>query len=539
MPAGPAFARLRVGGGAFGTSRASLAAGGSRGDLSGLVALTRYESSGFRQHSGSLATQFTLAANAVLSPTWLARGRYFFTGSPRAENPGALTGAELAVRPDSAAAANLLRGADKSVTQHQAGVTFSRVGAGGGRVDVTLFGLVRDLDNPLATAPPGPPGPTVGTHSAIDRVAGGVRLQADQPIRRWRGRIGIGLDLQAMRDDRVNRRAVGGVPSDTVVADQRETVAELGPFLTLHLEPDPAAVVTAAVRYDRMRFRARDRFFGDGGDQSGERSMGAASGSVGLSVGPGAWTGWTSLSSAFETPTTTELANRPGGLAGFNEDLDPQRAANIEVGLRRTGRIGGSLVLYRTAVRNAIVQAREVNGRAYFENAGRLRHRGAEIGVDARRGSWLRGRLSYAYTDSRFIEYRLRDGTVVDTLDGNRVPGIPRHAARLQLLVERQRWSVEVEQQVVSDQVADDRNAIVIAGWRTGVTTARVAARLPLATSRAALELSPFLAIHNLFDRRYVGSVNVNGFGGRVFEPAPGRWAFVGAEIAWARQRGP
>jgi iron complex outermembrane receptor protein len=128
---------------------------------------------------------------------------------------------------------------------------------------------------------------------------------------------------------------------------------------------------------------------------------------------------------------------------------------------------------------------------------------------------------------------------VVDTLDGNRVPNIPRHAGRLQLLVDRGRWSAEIEQQIVSDQLADDRNAIVVAGWRAGVTAARVGARIPVATSRAAIEIAPFLAVHNLFDRRYVGSVNVNGFGGRVFEPAPGRWAFVGMEIGWRRQSGP
>jgi iron complex outermembrane receptor protein len=48
-----------------------------------------------------------------------------------------------------------------------------------------------------------------------------------------------------------------------------------------------------------------------------------------------------------------------------------------------------------------------------------------------------------------------------------------------------------------------------------------------------SIEVGPFGSIQNLFDRRYVAAVTVNGFGGRVFEPAPGRWAFVGVEIGW------
>ncbi len=50
--------------------------------------------------------------------------------------------------------------------------------------------------------------------------------------------------------------------------------------------------------------------------------------------------------------------------------------------------------------------------------------------------------------------------------------------------------------------------------------------------------LRPFAAIQNLFDRRYVGSVNLNGAGGRILEPAPGRNAYLGMEVALAGKAG-
>ena len=47
------------------------------------------------------------------------------------------------------------------------------------------------------------------------------------------------------------------------------------------------------------------------------------------------------------------------------------------------------------------------------------------------------------------------------------------------------------------------------------------------------MALSPFLGVNNLWDRRYVGSVTLNGLGGRVFEPAPRRVVYLGAEIGY------
>jgi iron complex outermembrane receptor protein len=66
-------------------------------------------------------------------------------------------------------------------------------------------------------------------------------------------------------------------------------------------------------------------------------------------------------------------------------------------------------------------------------------------------------------------------------------------------------------------------------GWGAGVTSVRVSGTL----MTGALRFQPFGALNNAFDRRYVGSVNINGVGGRVLEPAPGRNALVGLEVGW------
>ena len=73
---------------------------------------------------------------------------------------------------------------------------------------------------------------------------------------------------------------------------------------------------------------ATDRFVGDGDpDDSGERTMTAVSPSIGVVVAPARGVElFGSAGSFFETPTTTELVNRPSGVIPESDDF-VQRAA--------------------------------------------------------------------------------------------------------------------------------------------------------------------------------------------------------------------
>jgi iron complex outermembrane receptor protein len=87
-------------------------------------------------------------------------------------------------------------------------------------------------------------------------------------------------------------------------------------------------------------------------------------------------------------------------------------------------------------------------------------------------------------------------------------------------------WSAVLEHAVSSRVWADDANTVAAAGWGIGVTDLR----LRWSGEVGAVRLSPFVALQNLSDREYVGSVTINGFNGRVFEPAPGRHLVAGLE---------
>lgn len=514
-------------GGAAGSQKGMVRVTGRHGSVAGSLMLSRFVTDGFRQQSAADIRQLAAGVEWALSGATSVTARWLAGDTPRAENPGALTAAELAANPDSAPAVNILRGADKQVQQHQLSLRLRHQGE---RLawSATVFGLWRDLVNPLATPPPGPFSLAAGTWNGIDRVARGLRADATWSFPS-RLTVSAGLDLQQMRDDRRNVRSLGGTPTDSVLANQQERVLEVGPFVQVQWRTLDALTVDVGIRHDIVRFQVDDRHLTDGTDNSGERSMGASSANVGLGyrLGP-AVQAYGQVATAFETPTTTELVATATAGIGFNTALAPQRSLSGEVGMRgRAGVATWELAVFRIRGRDAIVQQREVNGRAFFANAGRTRNQGLEAGVTLRTGA-LELQGAYTYAHYRFLEYRIRSGALVDTLDGNQLAGVPAHFARGGL-----RWrgprglTLQVEQALASALYADDANTIRVAGWGAGVTTLRA----DWAGAVGGVAVAPFAYLGNLFDRGHVGSVTINGANGRVFEPAPGRHLFLGARL--------
>jgi iron complex outermembrane receptor protein len=504
---------------------------GRSGSVSGTLSLSQFKADGFRQHSAAEFRQLNTGVDYAISGSTLARLRLSLADSPRAQNPGALTYAEYFRNPDSAAANNIRRGADKDAQQHQLSLGLRHFDAGGNEYEATIFGLLRDLANPIAAAPPVGAGPTAGTFIVIDRTVGGVRFSGSHKLGpdAKSPRLVAGGDLQQMRDDRQNFVSNAGQRTPVVFLDQLEKVSELGPFAQVQWSPNQRLLLSAGTRYDWVRFSLSDRYIVDG-DDSDARTMAALSGNVGASwLFSEQFVPYVNVSTSFETPTTTELVNKADGTGGFNPELGPQRAVNYEIGARGqpTPSISYSVALFLGRITDAIVQGPEVGGRAFFRNAGKTHNDGAEVGLTASPipGFTLRG--AYTYARYRFTEYRLADGTV---LDGNRLPGVPEHFWRLGLRTSLPAaFYLDADHTISSSILADDTNTLWVNSWGAGVTNLRLGWDGDVGT----MQLAPFLGLNNLWDRRYIASVTLNGVGGRVVEPAPRRVVYVGAEIGY------
>ena len=534
---------------AFDTQKYQVRGATEIGNTIAALSVSRLTTNAFRQHAAAEQRRLSLAADHAFSPTTTGTVRLYAADDPQAQNPGALTPAEYAVRADSAAAVNILRGADKHVSQQQLALGLRHVGDDGARDEVTVYGVIRDLWNPLATPPPGAPagaaGLRVGTLTTIYRHAGGARASlarrlpvGTDPLRA--PLVAVGAEWQEMRDLRQNARDTGGErigPADTLQLDQLETVSNLAPFAQVTWTPVSRLLIDGGARYDRVRFAVHDRFLADGVDNSGARTMAAASGHLGASVAVAdAFTPYTNVSTDFETPTTTELQAQPGNVGGFSPTLGPQRSTGIELGARGValGRyLRYSAAAFALRTRDAIVQWQEVNGRAYYRNAGRTHTSGGEFGLGTqaplhRVADALALDVAYTLTRVRFTDYIVQNGTTTSSLSGRTLPGVPERFVRVGVRARPLAGALaplglELDHTWASALYGDDQNTIRVAGYGRGVLNVR--------TLWSSGRVRPFVAVQNAFDQRYVGSVTVNGVGGRVLEPAPGRTAYAGISV--------
>ena len=468
---------------------------------------------GYRKHSGTEQRRAQYALAYSLRPTTTITARASWANDPFADNPGALTAAEVASNPDLAAPNNLLRNAGKAVRQKQFSVGLDDE-RGPWTSEVRLWLLTRSLENPLAAPAPAPNPADEGLWVGLDRLGGGLRASTSRRV--GLHQVTAGVDLQSSRDDRVNRRHRQGTPYGPLLLDQRETVGEAGLFAQATIVRG-AWQLRSGVRWDHTAFDVSDAL----GSGSGARSMAAVSGSASLARVIGRATTWASLSTAFETPTTTELANQPDGSTGLNRVLDPQRSVSLEVGVRSPfsfGQVEASA--WTTSTRDAITPFQDVGGRSYYTNAGKTRTRGVEAAAQAALRPGLTALATVTVTDATFRDYLLNGVR----LDGRRIAGIPRTVARLGLRGAMGRIGFDVDHALASSQYGDDANTLDAAGWGAGITGVRLRW-----IARGRHEFAPFVTAQNLFSRRVIGSVTVNGSFGRVYEPAAGRTITGGA----------
>lgn len=509
IPAAPAVdARAAAGG--YGLLSADAGARAPWGAGVADVSVQHDRADGYRAQSRYEVWRAHLGVRSAIGPVgsvgWVAD----LASYPVAQDPGALTAEEVAADPRQASQRWVDVDAGKDVWQAQTGLTLDRPIGAGGRLEAAGFVARRDLVNRL---------PFV--HIDLDRWAYGGRVEASIPLDgSARTTLVAGGDVQQMRDDRVNRTA----DAVTVTRDQLETVREIGPFVQLRFAPVDRVALLAGLRLDAVTLGVTDRLLADG-DASGSRTLSAPSGTVGLSVRvTPSVVGWARVGTAFETPTTTELANQPDGGGGFNPDLEPQHVVEGEVGLRLTTRVvRASAAVFHAAVRDELV-AFEVPsdpGRAYFRNAGRARHRGVEL--DARSGGgtgpWVAA--TYTLSDFRFVDY----ATDAARFDGNRIPGVPVHLGRLAAGLRLGPVVLESEVRAASRVFADDGNTATADPW--WVADLKAAAVVAL----GPWELRPVAGVENLSDRRYVAAVAVNAAGGRYYEPAAARTFYVGMSV--------
>ncbi|MED5240272.1 MAG: TonB-dependent receptor [Pseudomonadota bacterium] len=446
--------------------------------------------------------------------------------TPMANDPGGLTRQQVRDNPRQATRFASQLDAGQDVDQQRLGFHYRDESLGRGMLNARAFISQRDFRQQLPF-----PGSSLINY---DRLFYGARLDYTLPLSLFQrpNRLLVGLDADRQEDAR-GRRAVnplGDITAQTANEDQHATATGL--FLQLDSHLTERLMLTVGGRADRLRMRIEDHLLDDG-DDSGRRDFEERSYSAGL-----AWqatrthTLYSTVSSAFESPTFTELAN-PSGAGGFNLALEPQTALNLEVGARGalTERLFYEAALFRVDVEDEITPY-ELGGRTFYQNAGETRRDGFELGLEHATTDRLTLALSWTWSDFRFREF-------VDTqqntdVSGNRLPGLPEHHLYGQV-----EWQADnglfaaVEGLFSSPRYAENTNTTRVGSEMI------VNLRMGKEWQGAQQSLTLFGGVTNLFDRDYISNLRINANSDRpveargYFEPGPGTGFYAGLTVGW------
>ncbi|GAB3841344.1 TonB-dependent receptor family protein [Hymenobacter jeollabukensis] len=261
---------------------------------------------------------------------------------------------------------------------------------------------------------------------------------------------------------------------------------------------------------------------------------------------------YASVSTGFSPPTEEEIRPSDGSL---NQALQAERGTSYELGLRGDvlrQRLKFDVAAYDFRLRNTIVTRSSEQGTQLFRNAGNTRQRGVEVALsgwlwqqvrvdseskligpagsasivqDVRQVGGLRAFVSYAYNHYRFGRYESGGAD----FSGNQLTGTTPHTLTAGLDI-TQRLGFYLSP-TVSHQARlplNDANTDYAAGY--WVFGARGGWRHTLFRK---LEAELYAGLDNATDRRYSLGNDLNAFGGRYFQPAPGRNYYGGATVGW------
>ena len=453
---------------------------------------------GYRDHSsgrftrGALFARINAGNQAVLSVIGAVADQ-------RADHPGSLKVDQLNEDPTQANGLFKSRLAGKESRQVQVGVRLLAATDFGILTTSANF-ITRALRNPLPFA-----------FIDLDRSAGGVDISLQRESDEWAW--AVGADVRFQNDRRENWNTVEGERGTDQALDQTENVLNTSARSVVMYSPTERLQLAAGARFDYVKFDMEDHFLSNG-DQSGERTFDAVSPVLGFSYQLEGATIYADIGSAFETPTTTELVNRPDLTGGFNPELDAQTTRGVEGGIRlrsKANRVSADIAAYRLEISDRLVafQTEEGGERTFFRNGGKNIHYGIEAAVIWNPVPSVR--INASGSKGTF-EFQEKD------LEGNRLPGVPELQFAFEAEFSQGGLRTRVSLLYTDAYFVDDANTISTDAYSlVDLNLSHVG--IPLGTAL----VRPFFQISNLLDETYVSSVTINSSSGSYFDPGSGR----------------
>jgi iron complex outermembrane receptor protein len=507
------------------------------------LALSRFETDGYREHSAARRDSANARLGFDVGERRTLSVVLNYMDLPDAQDPLGLTPDDWRADPRQATPVAIQFNTRKSVDQMQGGIVFEQGFGEAQTLRAMGYYGNRKVEQFLAI-PPGAQANPLNSGGVVDLDSDyyGADLRWN-----WQGTFGglpaeltVGLNADRQRQQRRGYENFVGTTLGVKGAlrrDETNTVGNFDQFAQLWLQLSDRWSLLAGVRHSEVSFESDDHYITPGNpDDSGSKDYGDTAPVAGVMFRPiPTLRTYFSIGQGFETPTFNELSYRADGGPGLAFDLEPATSRNYELGIkwRASGSLAVDAAVFRADTDDELAVARNTGGRSSFQNVASARRRGFESSVTWAIAEDWSVDLAYTWLDARFTSDYLVCVTAGCTVPnvlvpaGSRIPGVPEHQGLLRLGWAPGAWSVALEATGVSGLVANDIATVQSPGYL--LLNAEAGRNWDIGSS----QLRVFTRLDNLLDKKYVGSVIVNEGSGRFFESGPEFAAMIGAQWRW------
>ncbi len=254
---------------------------------------------------------------------------------------------------------------------------------------------------------------------------------------------------------------------------------------------------------------------------------------------------YTSYGISYDFPALSELDNNlftSNSSYTLNPDLDPQRSQNFELGVKGNlvneesdfmKKVTFDVTYFHYIISDAIVPF-IINERVFFKNAAKVKRDGIEIGVKTKPFDETELLVNYTYTNFKYDSYKTVNytpsGSEEINYSGNFEPSVPQQIVNFIFNYEFEinddlsgllQWDCDyITKLFVNDANSETSPAYFYGNIMGGITY------------QSELFGAVFYAgVYNIFDKKYVGFVNINDYLGRYYEPGEPRSFYSGLNI--------
>lgn len=505
---------------------------------------------GFRENSESKYYGINLISSYRVSNRFNLSLVTNYFNSPYLLNPSTLNKIESELNPSSVRFIITKFGLGKKVDQLQSGIGLNYLLSADSKIKSTFYFAGRSLQNSIP-----------GRFIKLDRLFGGIRTEFNHNSKFLDNDITIlvGIDFENQFDKRKEynnegfeeigtvgpNKLLSEINYTDVLLNQNETVRSLGLFSHFQYKLTKSLSLFTGIRFDDYLFDVQNKLNVSSNNQKNGISMNNLSYMLGYNFSiSNNFNIYGNYSSGFQTPTTNELSNNPFAVGGFNSELKPEKVNNLEVGIKgwiQKLNLYSTLSIFYMNFYNMLVSYESPQEISYYRNAGKANNIGADLQLEYYASEYLKFVSSYSFINFRFSDYRLIqiiDNETRTFQMGNKyLPGIPNN--RFSFSIQNyfnNNFYMGLNLNWVGQYYANEFNGPLPGNdleksnfINESYLKIDFNSNYTIGYKQYSIKLN--VAVNNLFNQRYNGSVVPNAFGGNFFEPAPGRSYFLSMEL--------